>query len=200
MSNFDIALRHVLVHEGGYVNDKNDPGGETNFGITRATARAHGYTGSMRSIPMSTVRAIYRKGFWDTIKGDELPAGVDFAVFDFCVNSGPGRAIPFLQRAVGVPSDGRIGPTTLAAVARKGPETVIRDLCRSRLAWLKTLKTWRFYGRGWSRRVTAVERDALSMIRAARLLPVDSDEVRLLPQPESAITPAPTPARNWFLS
>jgi lysozyme family protein len=85
-------------------------------------------------------------------------------------------------------------------VARKGPETVIRDLCRSRLAWLKTLKTWRFYGRGWSRRVTAVERDALSMIRAARLLPDELDAPRPAPQPEPAMTPASTPARNWFLS
>ena len=200
MSNFDIALRHVLVHEGGYVNHPSDPGGETNFGITRATARAHGYAGSMRSIPMATVKAIYRKGFWDKVKGDELPAGVNYAVFDFAVNSGPGRAIPFLQRAVGVPSDGRIGLATFEAVRRKGPETVIRDLCRSRLAWLKTLRTWRTFGRGWGRRVAAVERDALAMAKAARLLPVEPDAPRPTQQPESASTPATTPARNWFLS
>jgi lysozyme family protein len=194
--NFETALKHVLIDEGGYVNHPKDPGGETNYGITKRTARAHGYTGSMRSIPMSVVRTIYRKSYWDRVNGDALPAGVDYAVFDFAVNSGPGRAIPFLQRAVGVPSDGQIGPVTLDAVTRKGSEAVIKRLCQSRLAWLKKLKTWRTFGRGWERRVVAVERDALAMARAAQLLPIESHAPLQGPQTE----PDSTPKRNWFLS
>lgn len=194
--NFEPALKHVLVHEGGYVNHPKDPGGETNYGITKRTARAHGYTGSMRSIPMSVVRSIYRKSYWGRINGDALPAGVDYAVFDFAVNSGPGRAIPFLQRAIGVKANGSIGPMTLAAVERVGPREAIQRLCASRLAWLKTLKNWRTFGRGWGRRVAGVEREALAMMRAVELLPMELDAP--LPEPKTANDS--TPKRNWFLS
>lgn len=194
--NFETALKHVLIDEGGYVNHPKDPGGETNYGITKRTARAHGYTGSMRSIPMSVVRTIYRKSYWDRVNGDALPAGVDYAVFDFCVNSGPGRAIPFLQRVVGVKQNGSIGPITLAAVDRVGPREAIQRLCANRLAWLKTLGTWRTFGKGWGRRVAGVEREALAMVRAAELLPVEPDAPMLEPK----VDPDTPPKRNWFLS
>jgi lysozyme family protein len=162
--NFDRALAEILRHEGGYVFDKRDPGGETNYGITRATARAHGYRGSMRSIPMSLVERIYRRSYWAAVRGDDLPSGVDLAVFDFGVNSGPQRAAEFLQRAIGVDDDGRIGPITLSAVAAADPAKVIRAICGDRLAWLRTLKTWRHFGRGWTNRVQDVERTAVSWV------------------------------------
>jgi lysozyme family protein len=140
--NFEIALRHVLVHEGGYVNHPKDPGGETNYGITRRTARAHGYTGSMRTIPMSKVREIYRKGYWETIKGDALPAGLDYAVFDFAVNSGPGRAVPFLCRTLGVSERTAMNSLILTEANKQNTSATIRGLCSRRLAWLKGLKNW----------------------------------------------------------
>ena len=164
MSNFERALGEVLRHEGGYVNNPVDPGGETNFGITRTTARAHGYRGSMRTIPMPLVERIYRRSYWAAVRGDDLPTGVDLAVFDFAVNSGPQRAAQFLQRAVGVDDDGHIGPITLGAVAAADPAKLVRALCADRLTWLRTLKTWRHFGRGWTRRVQSVERTALGWI------------------------------------
>ncbi len=149
--NYRACLDHVLRSEGGYVNHPKDPGGETKYGITRRTARAHGYHGSMRTIPMSVVEGIYRKGFWDAIKGDSLPAGLDLAVFDFAVNSGPSRAKHFAATLQSLPVD-----------------EAISELCHRRLAWLKTRKTWRTFGRGWKRRVLSVMDDARAMaVRAS---------------------------------
>lgn len=164
--NFDRALAEILRHEGGWVHDKRDPGGETNYGITRTTARAHGYRGSMRTIPMSLVERIYRRSYWAAVRGDDLPTGVDLAVFDFSVNSGPHRSAEFLQRAIGVDDDGRIGPITLRAVAAADPANVIRAICGDRLEWLRTLKTWRHFGRGWTTRVQSVERIGVQWIGA----------------------------------
>ncbi len=169
--SYESALSAVLAHEGGYVNHPADPGGETNYGITRRTARAHGYAGSMRSIPMSVVRAIYRKGFWDAMRCDELPVGIDYAVFDFAVNSGTGSPTPFLCRAIGIPERASITQSVIDAAHKADPAAVVRKLCADRLAWLKRRKIWRTFGRGWSRRVAGVETKALSMITAARLLP-----------------------------
>lgn len=165
--NFERALAEILHYEGGYVHDSRDPGGETNHGITRTTARAHGYYGSMRTIPMSIVNRIYHRSYWSAVRGDELPTGVDLAVFDFAVNSGPQRATEFLQRAVGVDDDGSIGPVTLAAVRSNAPVHVVMTLCQERLAWLKERKLWPHYGRGWTRRVQSVERTALQWIGTA---------------------------------
>ena len=161
---FERAIEQVLMHEGGYVDDPRDPGGETNYGITRTTARAHGYRGSMRAIPMSLVRSIYRRSYWASVRGDDLPSGVDLAVFDFAVNSGPQRAAEFLQRVVGVPDDGKIGPITLGAVGSHDAGFVVSALCQDRMEWLQVLKIWPRFGRGWTRRVESVERVALQWI------------------------------------
>lgn len=164
---FDAALKLVLVHEGGYVDHPKDPGGATNKGITIGTYRSwlgRGVTKQeLRAIPDSTVAAIYRSRYWNAVKGDDLPAGLDYAVFDFAVNSGPSRAVKFLQRIVGAAQDGKIGPKTLEAIAGHGAPNAISGLCNARLAWLRTLDTWSTFGKGWERRVVAVEKDALAM-------------------------------------
>lgn len=146
--NFERCLREVLRHEGGYANYAEDPGGETNYGVTKSTARAHGYNGSMRKIPMPIVERIYRVGYWDFVLADDLPAGLDLAVFDFAVNSGPSRALAFLK-----------------AVDRKDTAVAIRQLCMKRLAWLRDLRTFRRFGKGWTRRVNEVEAEALRMVQ-----------------------------------
>ena len=163
--NFDRALAEVLRHEGGYVDHPLDPGGETNYGITKATALAHGYRGSMRMIPMSLVERIYRRSYWAAVRGDDLPTGVDLAVFDFAVNSGPRRAAEFLQRVVRVDDDGKIGPITLRATLAADPRVVVASVCGDRLRWLQTLKRWPVFGRGWARRVESVLRTATDWIR-----------------------------------
>lgn len=167
-ANFQRALREVLEHEGGYANDPQDPGGETNYGITKATARAHGYRGAMLALPMQLVRDIYHRSYWAAVRGDDLPTGVDLAAFDFAVNSGPHRAAEFLQRCVNVDVDGKIGPITLRAIAGEDPAELAVSLCVDRLSWLRTLRKWPRFGRGWTRRVQSVERASVAWALAER--------------------------------
>jgi len=168
---FQRALALVLKHEGGFVNHPADPGGATNKGITLAVYRevyGKGKTvDDLKRITDEQVAHIYRTRYWAKVRGDDLPAGLDYAVFDFAVNSGPARAAKYLQRIVGVTQDGVIGPQTLAAVAKHDPAKLITRLCDDRLNFLKGLSTWPTFGKGWSRRVVDVCCDALAMVGAA---------------------------------
>lgn len=157
---FEVCLQRVLKHEGGYVNHPRDPGGETNFGITRATATAHGYTGEMRSIPMDTVHSIYRHGFWNAVRADELPWGLDYIVFDAAVNHGPRTAVMQLQNAVRATVDGVIGPRTVAAAQGVDPHAAIREVAARRAHLYGRLPTFSDFGLGWSRRLADVLFDA----------------------------------------
>lgn len=150
---FDEAFHKLLGHEGGYVNHPNDPGGETNWGVTVAVARANGYDGPMKDMPVDVAKAIYRKQYWDAIRGDELPPALRYAVFDAAVNSGNGQAIKWLQRAVGVADDGRIGPATLTAARAAAPDFALRRMLALRLRFMTDLKVWPSFARGWSRRI-----------------------------------------------
>ncbi len=109
----------------------------------------------VRALTVSAVAPIYRARYWNAVRGDDLPAGLDYAVFDFAVNSGPGRAVMALQRALGVADDGRLGPVTLAALAGKDPTALIADLCDDRMAFLRKLSTWGSFGKGWTSRCRA---------------------------------------------
>ena len=115
-SNYDKCLETILHHEGGYVNHPKDPGGETNLGVTKRVYQEHGGTKDMKDLLVEDVAPIYKKGYWDKMKGDDLPSGLDLCVFDFGVNAGPGRAAKFLQQMIGTTVDGGIGPNTLAKV------------------------------------------------------------------------------------
>ncbi len=162
---FDACLTELLKHEGGYVDHPADPGGATNMGITFATLRE--WRGKpvtkddVRNLTKGEAGEIYRARYWNAVKGEQLPAGVDLAVFDYAVNSGPGRAVRDLQAILGVAQDGAIGPKTLAAVERAGPKTVIVDLCDKRRKFLRSLASYATFGRGWERRVNEVEGAAL---------------------------------------
>jgi lysozyme family protein len=166
-SNFPKALASVLVHEGGYVNNPKDPGGETNLGCTKAVWEEHcGHpvdTKAMKALTPADVGPLYKNKYWDKIKGDDLPAGVDYVVFDAAINSGPGRAVKWLQACVGVYADGIIGDKTIQAVRNKDPKELINDYCAYRLAYLKMLQTWNTFGKGWERRVKEVNATALLM-------------------------------------
>jgi lysozyme family protein len=109
----------VLVHEGGFVCNPNDPGGATCKGVTQAVYDDWRVSHSLSRRPFARLRAeveaIYFKLYWNAIHADDLPSGVDYCAFDFAFNSGPNRAARFLQRTVGVQEDGQIGPATLAA-------------------------------------------------------------------------------------
>lgn len=165
--NFQKALKLVLKHEGGYVNYPRDPGGATNLGITLANFKRYvkpgGTIADLKKLTVEQASIVYRRQYWDVVLGAELPAGVDYAVFDFAVNSGPRRAAEFLQRACGADVDGKIGPVTISAVYDWVPYLLIENLCDARLAWLKRIKTWPTFGKGWGRRVEGVRREALKM-------------------------------------
>jgi len=165
--NFQSALESVLKHEGGFVNHPADPGGMTNLGVTKRVWEE--WVGrevdekTMRGLTPEMVGPVYKAKYWDRIRGDQLPSGVDYAVFDAAVNSGPGRAAKWLQGCVGVEQDGRIGPKTLAAVAKFDLAELIEDYAKRRLSFLVGLPHWGTFGKGWGRRVAEVQTVASSM-------------------------------------
>jgi lysozyme family protein len=165
--NYDRELAEVLEQEGGYSNDPGDPGGPTKYGITIWDARMYwkhdAAAADVCAMPLDVAKQIYRSKYWDAISGDDLPSGVDLAVFDYGVNSGIHRAAMMLQRLINVPDDGIIGPVTLAAVKLFDPARLAAEICDERLAFLQGLRTWRLFGRGWGRRVREVKALALEL-------------------------------------
>lgn len=167
-STFERALSRVLAHEGGWSDHPKDPGKATNHGITQATYDAWRKRGgdakqSVLYIGAGEVRAIYRRQYWDLVRGDDLPSGLDYAVFDYAVNSGPGRAVKDLQRVLGVKVDGALGVNTLNALRTRKTVEVVTALCDRRLAFLRSLSTWGTFGKGWARRVSDVRAAAVAM-------------------------------------
>ena len=156
-SNYDKCLETILHHEGGYVNHPKDPGGETNLGVTKRVYEEHGGTKDMKDLIVEDVAPIYKKGYWDKMKGDDLPGGLDLCVFDFGVNAGPGRSAKYLQTMIGTVADGGIGPNTLAKVAEyvdaHGIESTIENFQAERQKYYESLSTFDTFGRGWTRRV-----------------------------------------------
>lgn len=166
-ANFARSLSAVLAHEGGFVNHPADPGGATNKGITLATFRKFvkpsGTVEDLKRLTVDQAGIVYRRQYWDQVLGTELPSGVDYAVFDFAVNSGWSKAAKYLQHIVGVPEDGRIGPRTLVAIHAMPAHEIVNRLCDNRLAFLRRLPTWSTFGKGWTARVAGVRALALQM-------------------------------------
>ena len=168
MSNFSECLKLVLHHEGGYVNHPKDPGGETNMGVTKRVYEEFGGTKDMKDLEFEDVMPIYKKNYWDRVKADDLPAGLDLCVFDFGVNAGTGRAAKYLQSLVGATADGAIGPNTLRAVHAyvqiEGIEATIEAYQKNRQGYYEKLKTFETFGRGWTRRNNETSEAALKMV------------------------------------
>ena len=166
--NFDQALAAILHHEGGYVDHPKDPGGRTNLGCTQRVWEE--WVGhpvdekTMRGLTPELVAPLYKAKYWDKIKGDELPTGVDYVVFDAAINSGPGRAAKWLQTVVGAVPDGAIGAGTLAKVAAIPAADIVEKYQQTRLQFLQSLPTWDTFGKGWGRRVAEVEDAAGKML------------------------------------
>lgn len=173
-SNFPQCLAFVLKSEGGYVNHPADPGGRTNLGVTQKVWEdwvGHPVTeADMRALTPTDVGPMYKAKYWDMIKGDDLPEGVDYAVFDLAVNSGTNRAAKTLQQALGVTADGQIGPATIAACKAADPGEVAQAVCAARLAFLQSLPTFATFGKGWARRVAEVQDIAQKMSEEPHLL------------------------------
>lgn len=173
--NFARALPLVLKHEGGFVDHPKDPGGATNKGVTIKTFRAYvkpgGTVADLKAITNEQVATVYYRQYWSAVNAQALPSGLDYAVFDFAVNSGPARAAEFLQRVLKVPIDRRVGPKTAQAANDSDVSATIIALCNARLAWLKRLKTWPTFGKGWERRVNDVRKHALAMVGKPAMAP-----------------------------
>ncbi len=187
VATYDPALELLDEDEGGYVNHPLDKGGPTNRGITLATFRRHikstATIADLKAITAEQIKIIYKRGFWDTVHGDELPSGVDYAVFDFSVNSGPGRALRYLQMSLQQMSlykgdiDGLIGPMTLKAVQAASPEKLIDVLCDYRLKFVRSLSNYPTFGKGWERRIASVRQDAKRLVgKTATTTPVVRQE------------------------
>jgi lysozyme family protein len=166
--NFDQALAAVLKSEGGFVNNPKDPGGMTNLGVTIKTWES--FVGrnvtekEMRNLTPEMVGKMYQQKYWNAVKADDLPEGVDYLAFDFAVNAGPGRAAKLLQQAVGVTADGAIGPATLKAVAAMQPADLIEKYSAAKESFYRSLPTFETFGKGWLRRVAEVKTISEGMI------------------------------------
>ena len=163
--NYAQALKQVLKYEGGYVDHPKDPGGPTNKGVTQAVYDSWRKsqnlpTQTVRNINDSEVAAIYKNLYWDRISGDYLPSGVDFAVFDYAVNSGVSKASKTLQSVVGVTQDGVIGPATIEATKTY----VAMAVTNKRLAFMQSLSIWSTFGKGWAARIADVKNQIKALV------------------------------------
>ena len=172
-NNFKHCLEIILHHEGGYVNHPKDPGGMTNLGVTKRVYES--WVGKevdesdMRALTPEDVDPIYEKNYWKSIRGDDLPGGLDLCIFDFGVNAGPGRAAKYLQTMIGTVADGGIGPNTLKALANYEEEVggvaeVIKEYQKRRQAYYEGLSTFATFGKGWTRRTTETTEEALKLV------------------------------------
>jgi len=170
-SSYDAALARLLVHEGGYSNHPADPGGPTNFGITiydyRKYVKPEASAADVKAMKVEEAKAIYRAKYWGAQRCDELPAGVDYAVFDYGVNSGIGRSGKVLRRALKLTDgSGVVSDAVIAAARAADAKALIVAICDERLRFLQSLKTWGVFGKGWGARVADVK--AFSLALAAR--------------------------------
>ena len=167
-NNFDKCLHMLLEHEGGYVNNKHDKGGMTNLGVTKRVydkwIGRESTEQEMRDLTPDDVAPIYKKNYWDRVKGDSLPSGLDWSCFDWAVNSGSGRPAKAVQRAVGATQDGAIGNQTLGLIAEKDPKFIIDYVYTVRQAFYESLDDYKHFGRGWSRRNTETLHQAMEMV------------------------------------
>jgi lysozyme family protein len=211
-SSYDEALARLLVHEGGYSNHPSDPGGPTNWGIPifdyRKYVKPAATAADVRSMPVEVAKKIYRDKYWNAMRCDELPAGVDYCIFDYGVNSGTGRAPKILRRLVGLPqTPAAVTDAVIAAAGARDPKILIDAICDERLAFLRGLRTWDVFGNGWGRRVREVRAAALAMAQRAMAQqannvpvkpPVALEPATNKPAASAKGRPPPIPARRTF--
>jgi len=203
--NLNAVLHMIGLSEGGYVNHPRDPGGATDRGITQRTFDAWNARNGIaprpvKGISKATADAIVVAQYLTPIRFDDLPSGLDYAMADYAVNSGPSRAVKELQRILGVGIDGIMGAQTLAAIQEHKTEKLIEDLCFARMSFLQRLPTWPTFGKGWKRRVMGnregAQIDDIGVIDRATRLAHSSKEWQQIPQPKPAAGKAPEPDKE----
>lgn len=188
--NFDESLEMLLLHEGGYSDHPSDPGGPTKYGITIADYRkyikANGTAADVKAMTVAEAKTIYRARYWDAQLCDDLPPGVDYAIFDYGVNSGVGRSGKVLRRILGISdSTYQVTDQVVQAARKADAEKLVDDICSERMRFLQNLKTWSVFGKGWGRRVTEVRTAALRMAK--------TKPPPIIPPPD---VPAPEPVNQ----
>ncbi len=175
-SNWKQAFKQMLASEGGFTDDERDKGnklpdgrkGSTMLGVTQFNWENHiGHQvthDQMRKLTADDVEPLYKKKYWDVVRADELPSGIDYLVFDMGVNAGPGRSIKLLQSAVGVPADGGLGPITMKAVLAADPLELINRFSEEKESFYRSLDDFKVYGEGWLNRVAAVKVNSTSRL------------------------------------
>lgn len=165
---YEQSLDRLLGHEGGYTNHPSDPGGPTNWGITIYDARKYAAqfnwivgrevtAADVKAMPLWFAKLVYRAKYWDAQRCDFLEPGVDYAVFDYGVNSGIGRSGRVLRRLVGMSDETSIVNDDVIWRANKMPAAeLVGAICDERLRFLQSLRTWQIFGKGWGRRVSEV--------------------------------------------
>lgn len=177
LASYAVSLDRLLKDEGGYTDHPSDPGGPTNFGITLADARRYwkgnATAADVRAMPQDIARRIYRERYWNALRCDELPAGVDYAVFDYGVNSGIGRAGKVLRRVLKL-SDRTsvVSDEVIAATRERVASDLVTSICAERIDFLRSLRTFPVFGRGWTARVSGVRAAALAMAQSRPPVPV----------------------------
>lgn len=184
--NFPVCLADVLVHEGGYSVVRSDPGnwtgGKVGHGVLKGTKKgiaAASYPHlDIKALNDNQIASIYQSDFWNPLRADELPAGVDLSTFDYGVNSGKSRSVKDLQRVLGISVDGVVGPVTVLATKAADPRLLIKGHCGRRMSFLRSLAIWKTFGKGWSTRVANVEAKALSWVSSKAQLEADAKTAR----------------------
>lgn len=146
---FDLAFELLIGHEGGYVNDPRDPGGETKYGISRRSYPGEDIVG----MTLERAKRIYLRDFWAPVGCDVVPSAIKFDLFDMAVNTGVKPAVRVLQRACGETADGTLGPLTLQAVQSMDPLRLLARFNGHRLAHYTSLDAWHTFGKGWANRI-----------------------------------------------
>lgn len=195
MTRFHACLSETLRWEGGYSDHPADPGGPTMCGVIQRVYDGFRLSCGLpvrpvREINRTEIEAIYRRSYWDAVAGDALPPGIDLAVFDFGVNSGPPRAVRHLQRALGVADDGHIGPATIAAARAANPAEIVARIMQSRRTFLRQIPHAPHFLKGWLRRCDGVEQVA----GMAALSAAGDSAVRSRPPADWAVGTVTTPA------
>jgi lysozyme family protein len=203
--SFSSSMQRLAVHEGLYSNHPDDPGGATMKGVTQGRYDSYRKLKGLerRSVRQMTdveMKEIYKKFYWDAVRGDELPLGLDYVVFDGGVNSGPGQSAKWLQRAIGVPVDGIIGVTTLAKLEElqadedKAGDRIIDSICDQRLAFVRGLRNYPSFAKGWERRIREVRKAGKAMnnhMVAEEPTPIPADEQAKAPPSETRLPQTP---------
>lgn len=209
--NFDYAFRHLVGHESAKVSMRPTDNGNwtgarqgvgqlvgSKYGVTPAVLRKHRRLNrditreEMAALGEAEAKEIFRIQYWDAVKADRLPSGLDYAVADYAYNSGPAQAVESLQRLVGAVPDGVVGINTLNGVDKQASvSALIKRYQAARLAFMKRLKGWKEYGKGWERRVREVERLALNMVRQG------TPAIRDAPPPPPTEAPARPSDTRW---